>query len=212
MGNSACSFALDEGQQMGYMEDHIGGRVSLPVESPDLRSTPMTSIEIPLQRSGCRVVAIGIPRTTQMKFRLSDPLHDRIEKAAKENGWGASEEIRRRLEASFVLEADDDETSRLMEAIKTVARHLQPPFGPWHKSRFAFEVFREAINALLALSKPPGDPVRPSDNEIADLYLGERGMPETAGRMLAGGAAVAANIPIPNGAKRRDPSQGEGRR
>jgi len=175
----------------------------------------MTSREMPPQRSGRRIVAMGTARTTQMKFRLSDPLHDRIEEAAEHSGWGASEEIRRRLEASFVqeLQADDDETYRLVEAIKTVARNLQQsPFGSWHKNRFAFEVFRDAVNTLVTLSKPPGDPVRPSDNEIADLYLGDRGTPEDAGRMLAGGAAVAANIPLPRAAKGREPSQDEGKR
>jgi hypothetical protein len=139
------------------------------------------------------------PKTTQMKFRLAGHLSGLIEKAAAEHGWGASEEIRRRLVGSFLNEprAEDEETSRLLNAVETIAQNVEPPFGAWHQSRFAFEVFRAAVLALLDLQRPPGEPVRPSGNEIGDLYLGEDGTPEAAGRMLAGSAATAAGIPLP---------------
>ena len=152
-------------------------------------------------------------KTTQFKFRLSNALNERIEEAASRDGCNASEEIRRRLVASFVQEsrAGDDETFRLIEAIKTVAQNLEGPFGSWHKDRFAFDVFVEAVNVVMALYRPPGESVRPSDNEIADLYLGTAGTPETAGRMLAGGAAAAANIPMP-GARKEGESARAGRK
>ena len=113
----------------------------------------------------------------QRKFRLSNYLHDEIEEAAARNGWGVSEEIRRRLEGTFFheLQAGDEETYRFMEAIKGVARNIEPAFGRWHENRFAFEVLRVAVNVLLDFYRPPGDPIRPSDNEISDLYLGENG-------------------------------------
>jgi hypothetical protein len=144
--------------------------------------------------------ALAAPKTTQMKFRVAGPLSAMIDKAAAEHGWGASEEIRRRLAASFLNEAlgGDDETRKLREAIQTVVDNVEPPFGAWHQNRFAFDVFRAAVLALLDLHRPAGDPVRPSETEIADLYLGEDGTPETAGRMLAGGAATAAGIPFPS--------------
>ena len=157
------------------------------------------------------VPSLGEPKTTQFKFRLSTALDEQIDEAARRNGWNASEEIRRRLEASFAqeLRAGDDETFRLMEAIRTVAQNLEVPFGSWHENRFAFDVFVEAVKVLMALYRPPGKSVRPSDNEIADLYLGTAGTPETAGRMLAGGAAAAANIPMPGMPKRREPARVE---
>jgi len=131
------------------------------------------------------------PRRTQddsVQIPSFDRLNDQIEAAARRNGWGASEEIRRRLEASFAqkLRAGGDETFRLTEAIRTVAQNLEVPFGSWHKNRFAFDVFAEAVTVLMALYRPPGESLRPADNEIADLYLGTAGTPETAGRMLAG--------------------------
>jgi integrase len=66
----------------------------------------------------------------------------------------------------------------LVGAIKQVARNVEPPFGVWHKSRFAFEAFRAAVLALLDLHRPGGMPERPADNEIADMYLGKTGRPK----------------------------------
>jgi hypothetical protein len=165
--------------------------------------------ETPAQRLNRLSALPTAAKATQMKFRLPNYLHDEIEEAAGRNGCGASEEIRRRLETSFLqeLQAGDDETHKFIEAIKTVARNLEPPFGSWHENRFAFDVFAEAVNALLDLYRPPGDAVRPSDNEIAELYLGAQGTSATAGRMLAGGAATAANIQMPGAPKGRQPSQ-----
>lgn len=154
-------------------------------------------------------LAAGDPDATksmQMKFRLPGYLHKQIKDAGERNGWGDSEEIRRRLEHSFLAElrAGDDQTYRLLGAIEGVARNVEAPFGRWHENKFAFETFRAAILALIDLYRPAGDPVRPADNEIADMYLGESGTPETAGRMLAGGAATAAGIPLPSQRLRKE--------
>jgi len=138
-------------------------------------------------------------KAAQMKFRLPTYLRDLIHEAGEQAGWGDSEEMRRRLEASFLEEAQagDEETYRLVRAIKTAAINIQPAFGAWHEDRFAFDTFRAAVLALVDLHRPSGTPIRPEDNEIADSYLGKDGTPETAGRMIAGGAAVAAQIPVP---------------
>lgn len=147
-------------------------------------------------------------KEAQIRFRAPGYLRDLIEKAGERAGWGVSEEIRRRLEGSFLQEkqAGDEDTYRLIEAVKTISRNVEPPFGRWTENRFAFDTFRAAVLALIDLHRPPGYPVRPADNEIADNYLGEDGTPETAGRIIAGGAAVAAGIPMP-GDRRRPPSR-----
>jgi hypothetical protein len=139
-------------------------------------------------------------KSMQMKFRLPDYLREQIEKTRERNGWSASEEIRVRLEHSFIaeLQAGDDQTYRLLEAIKSVARNVEPPFGRWHENRFAFDTFRAGVLALIDLHRPAGTPIRPSDNQIADMYLGDDGTPETAGRVIAGSAATAAGIPMPS--------------
>lgn len=154
---------------------------------------------------------LGAPKTSQFKFRLSSGLNQQIEEAAVRNGRRVSEEIRRRLETSFAHElgTGDNETIRLVEAIRIVAQSLEIPFGSWHENRFAFDVFVEAVNILMALYRPAGDSVRPTNNESADLYLGPTGTPETAGRMLAGAAAAAANIPMPGLRRGPEPAHAE---
>jgi hypothetical protein len=158
----------------------------------------MARSETPAERLARLATEPGATKVKQMKFRLPGYLYNQIEEAGERNGWGSSQEIRGRLDASFTeeIQAGDDETYRLLHAIKTLARNVEDPFGIWHENRFAFDVFRAAVLALLDLHRPAGEPVRPSDNEIADMFLGEDGTPETAGRMLAGGAATAAGIPF----------------
>jgi hypothetical protein len=153
-------------------------------------------------------------KAVQTSLRLSRAAYDQLSKAADHHGWGVGEEIRQRLETSFVQEnqAVDDETNGLVQAIGNVVRNLEVPFGSWHKNRFAFDVFTEAVNALIELFRPKGDSVRPTDNEIADLYLGTAGTPETAGRMLAGGAAAGARILTPGARQRHRQTQAEGKR
>lgn len=137
---------------------------------------------------------------SQITFRLSPELHATLTKAANASGWAVGEEIRRRLEGSAVdkIRAGDNPTHRLIEAIIQVAINVKPPFGPWYENRFAFDTFRAAVLALIDLHRPSGVPTRPSDNAIADMYLGEDGTPEAAGRMIAGGAAVAVGVPFPD--------------
>jgi hypothetical protein len=152
-------------------------------------------------------------KSVQTSLRVSRWAYDYLKKAADRSGWSVGEEIRRRLEASFIYEnrAVDSETYALVSAITTVVADLRVPFGSWHENRFSFEVFLEAVDALISLYRPAGEAVRPTGNEIAELYLGPAGTPQTAGRMLAGGAAAAANItapgmPKPGMPKRVEPS------
>src|SRR5438309_128751 len=137
-------------------------------------------------------------KAAQMKFRLPTYLRDLIHESGEQNGWGDSEEMRRRLEASFVEEAQagDDETYRLVRAIQTVAINVRPAFGNWHEDRFAFDTFRAAVLALIDLHRPPGMPVRPKDNEISDILLGVDDTPVTNGRLVAGCVSVVSGCPV----------------
>src|SRR5438874_3553155 len=69
-------------------------------------------------------------KAAQMKFRLPTYLRDLIHESGEQNGWGDSEEMRRRLEASFVEEAQagDDETYRL---VRNPDRRYQCAAGLW---------------------------------------------------------------------------------
>ena len=67
--------------------------------------------------------ARGTAPDLQFKLLLPRALHDRIAAAAEQSGRSVSEEIRRRLEGSFGVEADK-ETRPLAEAIKLAAQKL----------------------------------------------------------------------------------------
>jgi hypothetical protein len=139
-------------------------------------------------------------KAVQTSLRLSQDAYDYLAKAAEQNGWGVGEEIRRRLEATFIQESQhvDEETHRLKSAIVQAARNINAAFGPWHQGRFSFDVFKAAITTLLAFQKPEGAPVPPSDPDKVDLYLGPDGTPETAGRMFAVSVAITEGTPIPS--------------
>jgi hypothetical protein len=106
----------------------------------------------------------GPPRakTVQLKFRLVADLNDRVEAAAAAHGWGVSEEIRRRLEASFAAEPPataDPKTGNLLDYINTLADVVSAHFGDWHSDPGAFAVFRLAIEKILSDVCPEGEPL-----------------------------------------------------
>ena len=152
-------------------------------------------------------------KTVQTSLRLSRDAYDYMAKAAEQNGWGVGEEIRRRLEATFIQESQhvDEETHRLTGAIVQAAHNINAAFGPWHQDRFSFDVFKTAITTLLTFQKPEGAPVPPSDPDKVDLYLGPDGTPETAGRMFAVSVAITEGIPIPGEIRQTPTRRGESR-
>ena len=93
----------------------------------------------------------------QSAVRLPRSLHERLKKAGGDRGMG--DEIRRRLEASFAAEKNPESpnTRELINAISFFDEELVRDFGSWSKDRFAFEVFRESINALLKQYEPKGE-------------------------------------------------------
>jgi hypothetical protein len=89
----------------------------------------------------------------QFKFSLARDLYQRLSGSADEHHVSVGEEIRRRLEASFGVEVDQD-TLKLAEAIKLAA----PP--GWRTNSRAFDILRQAIGGLLAQLKSAGDDIR----------------------------------------------------
>src|SRR5262245_6347885 len=85
-------------------------------------------------------------------------MHERLKEDGGERGLG--NEIRRLIEASIdAAETPKDEiTSELLDQIKEIADLSPAP--PWHTDRFAFDVFKTAINTLLSYQEPSGA-VRP---------------------------------------------------
>lgn len=121
--------------------------------------------------------ARGTAPDLQFKLLLPRALHDRIAAAAEQSGRSVSEEIRRRLEGSFGVEADK-ETRPLAEAIKLAAAATD-----WHNSARAFAIFRAAVDVLLRQFQPPGtlgaeetDRITQEGAMVAGVSLGALGL------------------------------------
>ena len=119
-------------------------------------------------------------KTTQMKFRSSKRLHDLIEEAGKRNRWGASEEIRQRLEVSFAqsqVASNEPWFGELLIAINQAAagaanlrKHPLVPAGVmerngkrenydvarWGQDKTAYATFAEAVEMLITALEPEG--------------------------------------------------------
>jgi len=123
----------------------------------------------------------------QTALWLPRGMHERLKKDGGERGLG--NEIRRLIEASIdAAETPKDEiTSELLDQIKEIADLSPAP--PWHTDRFAFDVFKTAINTLLSSHQPSGE-VRPETKAKFQATWREEN-PETIGRMIAHLAVVA---------------------
>jgi hypothetical protein len=117
----------------------------------------------------------------QTALWLPRGMHERLKKDGGERGLG--NEIRRLIEASIdAAETPKDEiTSELLDQIKEIADRSFAE--PWHTDRFAFDVFKTAINTLLSNHEPSGE-VRPEIKAKFQAAWGEEN-PETIGRMIA---------------------------
>jgi hypothetical protein len=123
----------------------------------------------------------------QTALWLPRDMHERLKKAGGERGLG--EEIRRLLGASIdaAQTPDDEITSELLDQIKEIVDLSLPE--PWYVDRFAFDVFKAAINTLLSSRQPSGE-ARPETKAKFQATWGDEN-PETIGRMIARLAMVA---------------------
>jgi hypothetical protein len=124
----------------------------------------------------------------QSAVRLPRSLHERLKKAGGRRGMG--EEIRRRLE--YALEAAetpaDEITGELLDQIREIARDLSD-LEEWHSSRFVFDVFKAAVEALLARHQPSDETKAETIAHLKAVWGDKE--PEEMGRFIAGAAAYA---------------------
>src|SRR5262249_34431219 len=109
----------------------------------------------------------------QSAIRLPRRLHERLKKAGGERGMG--EEIRRRLEASFIhdVERGDPKTREFLDAISFVAGQTANYYGSWSKDAFAFQVLKASIGLLLKHYQPEGDPIRANPTRLGETIFGK---------------------------------------
>lgn len=100
------------------------------------------------------------------------------------------EEIRRRLEHAFeAAETPADEiTGELLDQIRDIARDLSDR-EEWHTSRFVFDVFKAAVDALLARHQPSNETKAETVAHLKAVWGDKE--PEEMGRFIAGAAIYA---------------------
>jgi plasmid stability protein len=123
------------------------------------------------------------PPKKQMGVALDDELRAMLEASAAVKGHSLAAEIRQRLEQTFVDEGIDPKTRELFAKIVELDRLLwasQTNKLSWYRHAGAHRVFRNAIVALLARLRPPGEAVfAPGDLAPHPLIASED--PETIG-------------------------------
>jgi hypothetical protein len=133
----------------------------------------------------------------QTSLRLPYSLYNSLTKAAVGHDIGLGEEIRMRLENSIGALPVEPETRALTDMLANVARNIERTYGEWHKNPYAFVVFREALNTLLAYLRPKGEPAapKPEPDSRASLFFPQNTSPEAAGKAFAMAAIDAAGRP-----------------
>jgi hypothetical protein len=106
---------------------------------------------------------------------LPRSMHEKLKKYSDERGLG--EEIRSRLQNSFDA---DPITEELLDAIRQIEGNLDEP---WHANRFAYDVFKAAINELLSNYQP--SEAQPGTVSKLKTVYGTEEKPDTIGRILA---------------------------
>jgi hypothetical protein len=140
---------------------------------------------------------------TAVKFRLSHELNEQIERAAEGHGWGVSEEIRRRLEASFagqptLLSAGvDAKVHEFVLALSGMVQMLQRSFGD--NPAFMHAALRSAIDKYLRMNGPQEAPetVPNPGGQYGPLYNNPVTVDEAAATAAAAGQMMAENARKP---------------
>jgi NTP pyrophosphatase (non-canonical NTP hydrolase) len=119
----------------------------------------------------------------QTALWLPRDMHKKLKNEGGERGLG--EEIRRlineAMEAADAARTPDENTHELLDLIKEIADlSLEEP---WYADRFAFDVFKAAINTLLSSYQPSGE-AKPETRAKFQATWGDEN-PETLGRMIA---------------------------
>jgi hypothetical protein len=157
-----------------------------PKRAPNQVETAFDSVRDALER-------MGAEKDTQTSLRLPGAMYAALTKAAEDHGYRIGEELRRRLESSFVLDLANPDTRELAEAIIRASHQIERTYGSWRRDPFAFAVFTVAVSTLLTYYRPKGDPVPPTlePGSLADTFFGPNASPEAAGRAVAMAALAA---------------------
>lgn len=124
------------------------------------------------------------PSKRQMGVGLPDDLRARLEAAAA-GRHSLAEEIRRRVERTFIEDALDPPLRALVGDIVELAELVRfDVAGDWHSDPGAHATFRSAVLALIDERKPKGPPIFGAARELLGAGISKSDDPDTIGRAL----------------------------
>lgn len=109
------------------------------------------------------------------KIFFDDDLRSRLEAAAKSNGRSLAEEIRARLDETFLPSHGSLRslgTDLLGVADQVMAGCWWAPFGSWHDDPRVHDALSVAINRWFEITKPPAAPAGAFDDLVDTRTLG----------------------------------------
>ena len=106
----------------------------------------------------------------QTALWLPRDVHERLKKEGAERG-GLGDEIRRRIQMSFDAEdvRRDPITRQLLDEIEQVVI-ASSIHEPWYANRFAFKMFKAAIDALISSLEPNSEAPSMTVAELQRVY------------------------------------------
>jgi hypothetical protein len=108
-------------------------------------------------------------------WRMPADVRSQLEAAAKKAGLNLSDELLRRLRASFSREYErrhDPATKALTFLISQAVLRINLSSRPkpqWHRDPFCYQAFRIAVDKILATFEPPGEIVSPHEETAVHM-------------------------------------------
>jgi plasmid stability protein len=125
------------------------------------------------------------PSKRQMGVGLPEDLRARLEVASAAAGHSVAEEIRRRVERTFIEDALDPPLRALIDDIVELAELVRLDVaGAWHTDPGAHAAFRSAVLALIGERSPDGVPTFGAVRDLFGAGISKSDDPDTIGRAL----------------------------
>jgi len=119
----------------------------------------------------------------QTAIWLPREMHERLKKVRGDRAM--AEEIRRRVQESFVAETHDEKTRDLLNGIENLATGAIAIDGAWHQDPYLFKVFRVGVDTLLTYFEPKMTPAAQAEAEKHFSVFNPDDPPEIHGRLFA---------------------------
>jgi hypothetical protein len=125
------------------------------------------------------------PSKRQIPVALSAELRARLEAAAGAAGHSVAEEVRRRVDRTFIEDALDPPLRALVDDIVELAEWVRVDVaGNWHSDPGAHAVFRSGVLMLIDERKPKGPPIFGAARGLLGAGISKSDDPDTIGRAL----------------------------